>query len=124
MNVIDRLRKRVFDGIEVMCMATGSAIYGTEEPNDLDYIGLFEEGIHDNLATLHGWEDHGSADEEEYAVSYTKGFINLVLGSEEFVARWIEAHDVLMDSCDLAATKEGRVALFKVMRAGFDFEPA
>lgn len=113
------LRKRIFDGVDIECLPTGSAIYGTTEvPSDLDYICLDYDGLHTKLCSA-GWVGFEASGQGKFQ-SLRKGFINLILGEREFVTRWIQAHQYLLDHPEEAGTKELRVAVFERFSAGMD----
>jgi hypothetical protein len=119
-NLDKRLRIRSFSGIEISCMLSGSAVYGTSDPHDIDFVGLDRDGLHTELANRNF--DSPDSSGNGHFVSLKKEFVNIILGNEDFVSKWIQAHDHLVEHPELGATKEGRIEVFEKFGAGFDWE--
>jgi hypothetical protein len=118
-SLSERLVLRIFDGVGIPSMPTGSAIFGTGEvANDLDYICLDRGGL---FTALHdrGWEtgatqfEDGIRSGDGKFVSFKKGFVNLILGNEDFVYRWILAHDSALENPHLTIDRDSRIDIFK-----------
>lgn len=118
-RIRERLHLRLFDGIPLWCMITGSAVYGQDDvPGDVDYICLDCDGLHTRLVTA-GWDSNGASGTGRF-VSLRKGITNLILGRIEFVELWIDAHDFLVFNPIWAVSKDRRIMVFERLGAGRD----
>jgi len=125
-----RLTRREFGRVSLLCMLTGSTVFGRGKPADTDYIAM---GTAQNAADLSedDWvyagsirklelEDIPRAIEEAFSrenerggfISLKKGDQNIILtGSPVFFDNWVAAHD---ECCERRPyTKAERVAIFR-----------
>jgi len=126
-----RLTRREFGRVSLLCMLTGSTVFGRGEPKDTDYIAI---GTAENAADLvdDGWTYGGSLTKQEIEngrhqaiadrfdreankdgfVSMKKDGDNIILtGSHVFLDNWVSAHD---ECCEKRPeTKAERVKIFR-----------
>lgn len=128
-----RLTRREFGRVSLLCMLTGSTVFGRGTPKDTDYVAI---GTAKNVAELiaDGWEYGGSVpspskgsnleeeieravekslmDTERSFVSLKKGGENIILTrSSLFLDNWTAAHD---ECCERQPyTKAERIAIFR-----------
>ena len=112
---------RRFEGVGFNCFPTGSAIYGFDIPQDLDYVGhwdfVIEDQLKDNGWTYCGDHDEGGKYPAGAFVAYRKGFINLILVKTQFyMAAYQNSHVFLLKNPYWGTSKAKRIEVFNHFR--------